>query len=233
MTGKIQTLLVVSCLMTVQVGCIEAPPIDQTPLFDVTELDACLAIVVDMSGSFGNSLDERAFPLFLELSERFFTEGSGGENRIIIAQLSGATQVVLFEGRPEELRSRFKSPDELSRFLKEQSDPARSPVFAATTRVTDYVLAMPGMTERTRLLTVILSDMQDSETDRQLRSASGWKMLESLKKYQKRGGSLALYFVAERETARWNRILLMAEFAPGAFVIENNVTASPRLPSFH
>ncbi|MEO8165590.1 MAG: hypothetical protein ABI619_09355 [Betaproteobacteria bacterium] len=199
----------------------------------MAELDACLAICVDMSGSFSDSWDRRAYQMFLELSDRFFTGSVGGNNRIVIAQLSGSEQVVLFEGQPSDLRSRLKTPEELNQFLKEQSDPSKSPVYSATKRMADYVNAIPTLTERTRLLTVILSDMQDSESDRQARSVTGHQMLESLKTYQQRGGSIALYFVAETETARWARILSMAGFQPGHDVIENQVTSSPRLPTFN
>ena len=117
--------------------------------------------------------------LFLDLSDRFFTEGMGTNTRLVISQLSGSGDAVLFDGKPSDLRTRFKSPDELNQFLQERSDPSSSKVFESTTKTLEYVGSMSGVTERTRLLTVIMSDMLDSEQNLDLAAALGteWLML--------------------------------------------------------
>ena len=91
---------------------------------------------------------------------------------------------------------------------------------------------MPGITERTRLLTVVLSDMIDSETDAAARQEAGRAMVESLKAYHAQGGALALYYVADEYAARWRTILGLAGFEPGEYVIASDLVARPQLPSF-
>lgn len=213
-------------------GCVPSTSKKQAAHFESTELESCLAIVVDLSGSFANSWDDRAYDLFISLMDQFFTEGAGAESRLVIGQLSGNSEVVLFEGRPADLQSKFDSPQALNRFLKEHSNPASSPVYRATDRAVEYVLSMPGITSDTRLLTVILSDMADSEPDLAARRRAGHQMLDTLKRYRAGGGGLALYFVSPEELSRWKRILQMAEFEPGSYVIESTLVAEPQLPRF-
>ncbi len=219
-------------LLVISSGCIENPPMDQQKPFEVQELDAALSIVVDQSGSFCGEWDDRAYDLFLELMDQFFTTSMGGETRVVIAQLSGNENTILFEGRPGELRSRFHSPAELSAFLHEHADGGGSHVYQATADTLNYVGSLQGVTENTRLLTVILSDMQDNQLDRQARQQSGSELLEALKDYQQRGGALALYFVADDEIDRWHRILKTAGFEPGMYLIENDIVENPQLPRF-
>ena len=214
------------------VGCVKSQAINKSSPFETQELDACLAIVIDMSGSFSTSWEDRAYDLFLDLSDRFFTEGMGTDTRLVISQLSGSGDAVLFDGNPSDLRTRFKSPDELNQFLQDHSDPSSSKVFESTTKTLQYVGSMSGVTERTRLLTVIMSDMLDSEQNLNLRRSTGAQMVDALTAYREAGGGLALYFVATDETARWNRILTESGFEPGHYVIENELTQSPQLPRF-
>ncbi|WP_050769461.1 hypothetical protein [Blastopirellula marina] len=224
----------IACLSALSIGgCIEsqATQVNQKP-FETQELDACLAVVVDMSGSFHDQWDDRAYTLFLQLIDRFFTEGMGSESRVVLGQLSDNQNAILFEGTPAEMRRRFRSPEELNEFLKANSDPKSSPVFEATGKTVEFMSSMPGVTERTRLLTVVLSDMADSEQDPETRSQKGFQMLDSLKRYRAQGGGLALYFVSQEETARWRRILSDAGFEPGQYVIEHEMVANAQLPRF-
>ncbi len=220
------------CSLLLANGCMESPDPETIAPFEDQELDACLAIVVDMSGSFHDQWNDRAYDLFLELSERFFTEAMGTNTKLVIGQLSGSDQVVIFEGRPGDLKKRFGSPEALSQFLKDSADPKSSRVFAATGKTVDYLSAIPGVTENTRLLTVILSDMRDSETDPQAGTPSAEKMMESLKRYRAKGGGLALYFVAHDERQRWHALLQEAGFPPGHYIIEGQLSANPQLPRF-
>ncbi len=220
-------------LLTVPMGgCIESQSVSQAVPFERNELDACLAIVIDMSGSFAESWDDRAYHLFLDLSEQYFTEAMGTENRLVISQLSGNERVVLFDGRPSDLQRKFSSPETLDAFLKAHSDPRRSRVYDAMTKTIDYVSSMSGVSDRTRMMTVVLSDMGDSESEDAARIASGRRMIESLTKYQQRGGGLALYFVATEENTRWEQIMAASGFQPGHFIIENELNSTPQLPRF-
>lgn len=230
---SIQRLILLSVICCVVVtGCVESQQVENTGHFEDRELDACLAVVVDMSGSFAESWDDRAYKLFLNLSEQYFTESMGSDAKLVICQLSGNDQVVLFEGQPDDLRNKFTSPEEFNEFLKEKSDPSSSKVFDATRRSVDYVGSISGVTDNTKLLTVILSDMWDSEYNQSIRMESKEKLMESLTSYRQQGGGLALYFVAEEQIAVWQNILNEAGFEPSHYIIENELVASPQLPRF-
>lgn len=213
-------------------GCIESQSVSKAAPFDEQPLEAVLAIVIDQSGSFSGYWDDKAYTLFLDLSNRFFQGAVGKETKLVLSQLSGNDKVLLFEGRPADLRKRFKSPQELNQFLKQNADASGSRVYDATTRTLDYVRTISGVTSDTKLLCVLLSDMQDSEGNPAIRTASEDRLRASLNQYQQQGGALALYFVAESERPRWNVWLHDAGFTAGHFVIESNLTSSPRLPRF-
>lgn len=211
-------------------GCIDSKPHQLAKPFEHRELDACLTIVVDMSGSFATSWNDSAYRLFLELMDQFFTEGTGMEARVVIGQLSANEDAMLFDGRPEELRSRFLSAEELNAYLEEHSNPTGSAVFQATERAVAYASAMQGVTEHTRMMTVVLSDLMDSESDVDARRKAGKDMLKTLTKYREMGGGIALYFVSPNEVERWQEILKTAGFEPGTYVIESSLIARPQLP---
>ncbi len=213
-------------------SCIENQSVSNPTPFDEQDLDACLAIVIDMSGSFSESWDDKAYDIFLNISDRYFQGAMGTETRLVIGQLSGNDQVLLFEGKPADLREKFRSPAELNQFLKSHADPSSSRVYDATRRTLDYVSSISGVGPNTRLLTVILSDMQDSQYHPSIASTAETQLAESLRRYQARGGSLALYHVAETERDHWSALLRNAGFTTGQFIIEGSLTSSPRLPSF-
>jgi hypothetical protein len=224
-------LLAVALALLSLGGCVEAQRSEVTHHFDANQCESVLTIVVDQSGSFANHWDDKALKLFLELMDQFFTEGDPDACRIVIGQLSESKDVVLFEGRPEELRAKFRTPQELSDFLRRSANPVGSQVYRATEQAIRYVSAMPGVTEDTRLMTVILSDLVDSSVGDE-RNQAGARMLDALTSYRKQGGGLALYYVAKEETPRWQEILGRAGFEPGSYVIESTLVAHPQLPRF-
>ncbi|WP_236696540.1 hypothetical protein [Rhodopirellula islandica] len=214
-------------------GCVKKTESASRPMFAPKPLEACLVISIDLSGSFSQDFGERAYPMVLGLIESFGEQTIGGDCKIVLSQMSGHAQVVLFEGSPEELRHRFKSPEAMAAFLKDSSVPNQSPVYIATRKTIDYVNTMPDVTEKTRTLTVLLSDLVESETDQPTKSKEGYRMLESLTRYREHGGNLALYYVAQDEVWRWKEIIERAGFEPGQFVINNDLTSRPELPEFY
>lgn len=223
-------LLCYSLLIVSLTACVRSDSIEQRTAFEVEPLDACVAIVVDMSGSFSESWGDRAYRAFREISDQFFTESMGSNSRLVLAQMSNNSEFLLWEGQPSELRARFPSPEAFNQFLRERSDPQGSPVYDATRSAVNYVSTLHGVAPETRLLTVMLSDLVDSRSDADEQKASGYRMLEALKSYQQLGGGLALYFVDQNETSRWQRILDEAGFEPGQYVIQSSLVDRPTLP---
>jgi hypothetical protein len=225
-------LVIVGCLHLIMSGCVRNDTLELAKPFEVPELENAMAIVIDTSGSFQDRVETDAWEMFINLSRRFFEDSAGSESRLIISQLSADADAVLFDGQPSDLRKRFTSPEAFASFLKENSDPSSSRVYEATRKTIDYMNSLDGVTERTRLLTVILSDLRDSEGDASIRGNTGHAMLASLEQYQKRGGALALYFVAVDEISRWREVMSRTGFESGYFIIENEITSNPTLPEF-
>lgn len=229
---SIPVLLGFACLWSLG-GCIRKTHSVHRPAFETKSLEACLVIAVDLSGSFAHDFGERAYPMVLGLMESFTDQSMGGDCKIVLSQMSGHDQIILFEGSPDELRHRFRSPEAMGDFLRQHSDPKHSPVYVATRATIDYVNAMPDVTDQTRTVTVLLSDMVDSEIDQPTKSREGYRMLAALTRYRESGGNLALYYVAQDEVWRWNEIIARAGFEPGQYAINNALNSNPELPSFY
>lgn len=225
---------VVPLTVILSAGCFKKQDSKAFTPFEANELDACLAIMIDLSGSFREDWqkDGKAHRLFLNLMNQFFDEGIGLESRIVIGQISGDGEVVLFDGGANEFMQKFQSPEELNQFLRENSDPSGSRVYDSAKEMFDYLTAIPEVTSETRMVTVFLSDLLDSEQDPEIRSQSGHRMLDSLKSYSRGGGAIAMYFVDSEEKSRWLKLMKKANFKQGNYVIEAGQVESPQLPRF-
>lgn len=214
-------------------GCIKSDSLqeDVAP-FETKGLDRALVIVIDMSGSFVQHWETKAYPMFIDLADQFFTEGIGMDTRLVICQLSNSEQVVLFEGSPQAFRKEFQSSAKFSTFLKSNSDASGSRVYHATNRALNYVNHMSGVDDETKLLTVFLSDMIDSNTDFTTREKAKAEVISSMQEYNKRGGAIALYYVDHNQVPTWQSITHDADFPAGYSLIESDLSASPQLPKF-
>ena len=149
---------------------------------------------------------------------------------IVLSQISGNDQAVLFEGSASQLQSEFRSPVAMEAFLRDKANPDRSPIYTATRQTIDYVNSIDGIGPETKLLTVLCSDLRDSESDKQARTREGYRMLDSLKVYQQKGGAIACYFVDPQEVARWRRVFELAEFRDEQYLIATELRRDPPLP---
>ncbi|MEO1616656.1 MAG: hypothetical protein AAFV88_12440 [Planctomycetota bacterium] len=225
------TMILLACSSS---GCVRTDAVSKPPPFEPQELDACLAYVIDQSPSFESTWEEGGFQLFLKISDQFFLDSVGEDAKLVIAQLSGAgtDKVVLLEGRPSDIQRRFQSPEDLQEFIRSKAQFGGSNVYESTRAVTDYLMAMPDVSEKTRMMTVIFSDMVDTEFNEARRIRAGRKMVDSLTDYRELGGSLGVYFADPSETQRWRKICDEAGFEKGRFVIESTLVENHLLPSF-
>ena len=225
-------IALIATLSLAMTGCVAKVERQAKPMFETKSLDACLLINVDLSQSFSHDFGQRAFPLLMTVVTEFFEAQSGNDCKVVLAQTSAtsADQTVLFEGTPRQLRQRFDSPEALSEFLMSKSDPNRSPIYEAMGNVIAYANRMPDAGEDTKVLTVTISDLIDSETDVEKRKAHGRVLVDELKTYQAAGHGLALYYVALSETDKWTQIMDRCGFERGQYVIANTLTDQPPMP---
>ncbi|MEZ6137025.1 MAG: hypothetical protein R3C53_19190 [Pirellulaceae bacterium] len=227
---KLNWLWLVALVLTI--GCIPSQSkTSRIAPFEDKQLDSALAILIDTSGSFSGYWDSRAYDLFLDLCDQYFSEAIGMRSKLVIGQIGSKDQVVVFEGQPSDLRQRFPDPASLSEFLKANTN-GGSNVYAGTRGIVRYMNNLDGVTQETRLLTVVLSDMLDTEGDATKRSQVGYAMIAELSSFASKGGALALYYVADSEMGRWRDIVDRAGFADNHYIIENYLSERPELPMF-
>ncbi len=213
-------------------GCVKVPTAESKPMFEVEHLDACLAVVVDMSDSYRDDWETRAHALLLDLMQRFFSESRGSRSKIVLAQLSDADQVVLFEGTPADLQARFRTPRQLGDYLRAHSESGSSKVFHAVSEITTHLVSDSQISAETQLLTVMLTDGINTRSRAVENRDLEQEMHRALVRYREKQGAFAMYFVAESQTTFWKQTLNNAGFEPGTFIVEDARVASPQLPSF-
>ena len=72
----------VSLLLLQPLGCVRTDSLREPVPFEQQDLDACLAYVIDQSGSFENIWEQGGYELFLRISEKFFIE-SGARQKLL------------------------------------------------------------------------------------------------------------------------------------------------------
>ena len=151
-----------------------------------SELESILGITVDMSGSYNERFETTAYPMLTQICDSYFKETMGSEgSKLVISQLSGKTdQIILFEGRPADLRKRFKSAQELAAHLREKADPSASRVSETMCRSLDYIGSVSGRTKKTKVMAIVFSDMCETENDPAKLGALEDALMVSLKKHQ-------------------------------------------------
>ncbi|QDS92506.1 hypothetical protein FF011L_12520 [Roseimaritima multifibrata] len=226
------TVLLICC----SEGCVPVET-DQSPaMFDSDLDDATLNIIVDTSSSFRRTFEMQGGPLMSKVIVDFMQQNAGKDIRITISQMQARDNVVLFEGGANEFRKQFKAPESLLELVESAAEPNTfSPVFVATGKSIRYAneYLAPSLKPGGRLLTVIYSDMVDTEPNRATRSQEGHQMLAELERYRGAGGRLALYCVTEEERTRWFKIVDLAGFERSDVAIFSDRVADPDLPQWY
>jgi hypothetical protein len=197
------------------------------PMLSKEEGDYCVTVIVDTSGSFDQMMIEggHAYRMLLAIIDKYFRERLGGNDRLVIAQISGNERALLWEGSPHNLRKDFPSPAAFSAFLRSKSIPAGSAVHKAITDSIEYVMDKPYK----KSAVLVLSDMLDTtHVDFQRKTVE--KLTEKLAQYGQRGGIVALYFVDQSLVSPWKGALANAGIRE--FIVESGIVSQPRLPNF-
>jgi hypothetical protein len=159
---------------------------EQSPFGEKKQPDAVLAIDFDVSGSFANELDE-AWQFLISTVEIFFRDrqGQGFNDLLVLAQISGTPESILFSDTPAEFRRKFKTAADFKRLFN-GLDTTQSRVHSSLADTINHVTALkPG-----RSLVIGLTDLEDSEP------GSMPKLQEALRRYGKGGksGSIGIYW---------------------------------------
>ncbi|REK08653.1 MAG: hypothetical protein DWQ37_20155 [Planctomycetota bacterium] len=189
-----------------------------------------LAVVIDMSGSFADRMADNgeAYAFLGALLDRYTRAKVGSGDRLVIAQVSGSDNFLLWEGRPLDLRREFDSAGQFRDFLCDNASSSSSQIYEGMVNVLKYVMANPGVTEgRVKPVIFFLSDMEDTEPGK---AARGREIRALLKDYGSCGGSMGLYYVETWRVGPWQRELSNAGIQQHH--VQADIVGKPDLPEF-
>ncbi len=226
------SLLIALMIALTQPGCEgRRGPGDRSPL-PQEDAEFLLAIVLDLSGSFHETMQKggKGYRFVLGLTEKFFKDRIGSNDRVVIVQLSGTVKSLLWDGTPKQLKKEFKTAEAFNDFLRSKADPGGSRVHDTIADTLDYVLDDPGVAEgKTRPAVFVLSDMEDNFGDPE---GSKQRVIDSLRRYGKQGGVIGLYWVSTFLVPEWRKNFRDAGIRSGRWVVIPDITSDPQLPEF-
>ena len=186
------------------------------------------ALIVDMSGSFSGEMAEngRAYAFANSILDKYFKDRIGTNDKLLIGQLSGRNEFLLWQGTPLQLRQDFASAQSFADFLRSKANPNGSPVHDAIAQTIEYVLDEPGVSSgKAKAAIFVLSDMLDTSAP-----DSKEKALQQFANFGKNGGVVGLYYVDQHLVTDWRSELRKAGVKE--FCVESGIVSRPRLPTF-
>ena len=204
---------------------------EQTSILPEQECEYLMAVVVDMSGSYAMQMQTdagKAYRFLLLLVDRFFRDRIGSNDKIVIAQVSGAEKSLLWDGSPRALRQRFPNAEKFREFLLAGSDPMGSRVHDGVADTLDYIMGYPGVVNgETKSALFVMSDMDDNFPEAERSKA---RLLQSLTAYSRLGGVVGFYWVDQSLVPVWRDGL--REAGSDRAVVESEIAEEPLIPTF-
>lgn len=165
---------------------------DESPFVDDREYEIVVVVAIDLSGSYLPLLADqgRAWEFLQRVLDRYMR--GNGRQKLVIVQLSGNRDVLIFDGTPDLLRREFPTPAEFKAFLHKRADPNGSRLTDGMTDAINYSLNIPGLTPQSKVITLFLTDYEDNL------SAPGGegRLMQAIGSLGKRPGSaVGFYFV--------------------------------------
>ncbi len=198
-------------------------------LFAVDQSETSVTLIIDLSGSFQHQManEGHAYRFIQDLCDKYFLNSLGTNDRLIIGQISGEGDALLWEGTPLALRHDFPTPESFRDFLLARSNLNGSKVTESLVKTLDYLLDRSPTTTSTRRALFVLSDMDENASDPTMDEK---RAVELIRDYSKSGGVVGMYFVHQTLVGRWRENLRQAGLAN--FFVESDIVSRPTLPSF-
>ena len=206
------------------------PPPKETSIVQVDQSQYIVMLVLDLSGSFEQQMTDggQAWTFAGMALDRYFRDRrENRHDRFIIAQVSGTTKSLLWEGTPEHFRRDFTG-ESFREFLKEKADPNGSKVYDGVSHALGYFNRIPNVRNgAAKSAVLILSDLMDNGPDKE---AAEKRFLTSITDFDKLGGVGGIWYCDQDEYMKWRPALDNAGLDD--FIIECDFKGHPTLPSF-
>jgi hypothetical protein len=231
------TALMIALLITLTAltGCSPRRSRVESRGYEQQRVDSILVVVVDLSGSFVELFkpDGKATAHLLEVIQNYFHAriGLGKNDRLIIAQISGSTQPIVFEGSPREFHEQFGSATELRKLLLSKADPSRSRVYDSISDAIEHALDATGGVEQghCRMNLLVLSDMDDNAS-----ASTGLQRLDAnLRRFHTQyDGVVGLHWLPPAQVRPWAERLRQLGFPATRCRVTGDTLPSAPLPNF-
>lgn len=222
--AKTLCVLGVACILTT--GCVKVEPqANKTTKLrgSVPEVPVMLLTVVDLSSSFYGKYGDRVLPAVASDVEGFARSYKDSEARLVICQLSGEEQTVLWEGDPGDFRREYPTPNAFKSYLEgaiTQDDQGVSPVYRSIENAIQYALDTPGVTDRTAVNVFVHSDLLDTGPDLEKRREHAKQLVDLMKACESRSFWLYVRFAAIRGRSVMTKLFARGEIDPSMYTID-------------
>jgi hypothetical protein len=188
-----------------------------------------LVVLVDESGSFKELMkpDGAATKFLYDTVDHYFQARlASDQDLLIVAQLSGNRQALLFQGSPRDFRQRYSSAATFSQELERRSSGGGSRIYDGISDSIEFILNDPNLATA-HLCLIILSDMEQNLQDGY---TTNQRLENNLKAFVQRKGVMGIYFAEPQECIKWRQKL--QKLSMRDFVVEASIHENPRRPKF-
>lgn len=230
MSRMLLILLLVGLVIVAAPGCVPRAERGSESLFPIDESEFVLMLMIDprviAEGAAGRG--RQGHELMMRAVDEYFQARIGGNDKIILAQITGNKHSILWEGTPRALREEFATPEELDQFLqsqvKQQGDFLAHDAIAYGLK---YLMRRRSVaTGQAMSVMMVLSTMEDTSED----PAAEQRFMDECIKFLEMGGGIGFYFLSQEKY-----FPLCESFEKAGYPmvpIEADVHGRPGLPNF-
>ena len=232
MTLSLMPRFHIACLLFLGVillaGC-QRRDVSTRSRFEDPRSEYVLALVLDLSGSTATLFneDQPGYEFMMKLIDHYMRSVPGDGGTLILLQVSGNDNPLLWEGSPIQLQQDFSDANAFREMLLAKSQPSGSRVNEGLAKTLKYLLKHRSIQHGAKPGIFVLSDMEDNGPSGSKYEA---EVLESLKDFGRRGGITGLYFVDQTLVEKWEKHFRDAALRD--FRVTPDFVVHPPLPSF-
>jgi hypothetical protein len=212
-------------LLAAIVGCTRHDPASNLPPVQKRDAKYVLSVVIDVSGSFEDLLEEKAWPFLQRILRDFYRNRAGEDDVLIIGQISAVPVAPIFEGSPKSFARQYGNARAFQELLKTKANPSGSRVHDSVADVAEYALRYS--TDQNQTFLCVLSDFDENFPKP---NESEERLVKVLSKFARPNMAVGLYWLGLRFAAKWESNLRRAGVQN--FIVASEIVADPKLPIF-
>jgi hypothetical protein len=212
-------------LAAVVAGCTRHDPGGVVVPVQQRDAKYVLAVVIDVSGSFVDRLEDKAWPFLQRVLRDFYRNRAGEDDVLIIGQISAVPVAPIFEGSPRAFARQFGNAQAFQGLLKSKANPKGSRVHDSVADVAEYALRYS--TDQNQTFLCVFSDFEENFPEPK---KSEERLVQVLSRFSRPNTAVGLYWVDLRFTTLWERNLQKAGVKN--FVVASDIVVDPKLPIF-